>query len=210
VLARTLPVFRPPVHQVSPDSNLNWVNWHFRSIVREIGLKPGKVTAEYVRSARDGLRKVITGQSRFHAVTAHRCHILQRRLHFAGITLFVLTALACTTHLCLEYQPRIGQAAERGFGVEKVSIWLTIGAAILPAAGAALAGIVGQSEFERVGGRSHAMSVGLDSIETRLQDPAKDNFAGLSEIAEDAAHIMTAEVQDWHVLFKGRPIELPA
>jgi hypothetical protein len=54
------------------------------------------------------------------------------------------------------------------------------------------------------------MSVGLDSIETRLKDPAKDNFAGLSEIAEDAAHMMTAEVQDWHVLFKGRPIELPS
>jgi len=210
VLARTLPVFRPPVHLVSPDSNLNWVNWHFRSIVREIGLKPGKVTAEYVRSARDELRTVITSQSRFHAGTAHRCHILQRRLHFAGITLFVLTALACTTHLCLEYQPPIEKAAERGFGLEKVPIWLTIGAAILPAAGAALAGIVGQSEFERVGGRSHAMSVGLDSIETRLKDPAKDNFAGLSEIAEDAAHMMTAEVQDWHVLFKGRPIELPS
>ena len=210
VLARTLPVFRPPVHQVSPDSNLNWVNWHFRSIVREIGLKPGKVTAEYVRRARDGLRKVIADQSRFHALTAHRCHILQRRLHFAGITLFVLTALACTTHLCVDYQPRIEQAAQKGFGFENVSIWLTIAAAVLPAAGAALAGIVGQSEFERVGGRSHAMSAGLDSIERRLEDPAKDNFRGLSEIAEDAAHIMTAEVRDWHVLFKGRPIELPS
>jgi len=210
VLARTLPVFRPPVHLVSPDSNLNWVNWHFRSIVREIGLKPGKVTAEYVHGARDGLRAVIANQSRFHAATAHRCHILQRRLHFTGITLFILTALACATHLCLEYQPRIEQAAEKGLGLERVSIWLTIGAAILPAAGAALAGIVGQSEFERVGGRSHAMSVGLDSIERRLQDPATDNFVLLSEIAEDAAHIMTAEVQDWHVLFKGRPIELPS
>jgi hypothetical protein len=131
-------------------------------------------------------------------------------LHFTGITLFILTALACATHLCLEYQPRIEQAAEKGLGLERVSIWLTIGAAILPAAGAALAGIVGQSEFERVGGRSHAMSVGLNSIERRLQDPATDNFVLLSEIAEDAAHIMTAEVQDWHVLFKGRPIELPS
>lgn len=210
VLARTLPAFRPPVHLVSPDSNLNWVNWHFRSIVREIGLKPGKVTPDYVRSARDGLSAVITGQSQFHAATAHRCHILQHRLHLAGITLFVLTALACTTHLCIEYQERNEALAEGGHRFEKASIWLTIGAAILPAAGAALAGIVGQSEFERVGGRSHAMSSGLDSIERRLRSPANDNFASLSEIAEDAAHIMTAEVQDWHVLFKGRPIELPS
>jgi hypothetical protein len=32
----------------------------------------------------------------------------------------------------------------------------------------------------------------------------------LGNIAGDAALIMTAEVQDWHVLFKGRPIELPS
>ena len=54
------------------------------------------------------------------------------------------------------------------------------------------------------------MSSGLDSLERRLQSPATADFASLSQIAEDAAHIMTAEVQDWHVLFKGRPIELPS
>jgi hypothetical protein len=74
-----------------------------------------------------------------------------------------------------------------------------------------LAGIVGHAEFERVGSRSLAMSHGLDSIVRRLdKDPAAKTFAGLSGIAEEAALNMTEEVQDWHILFKGRPIELPS
>jgi hypothetical protein len=203
-LGHTLPAFRPPAHLDRSDANVNWANWHFRAIVREIGLKSDKVDAQYLTRTAAELRAVLVDQSRFHSSTAHRSHAVHRRLHIAGQTLFYLTLLACALHLWLG---KGHQKHER----ESISSALIIFAAALPAAGAALAGILGHAEFERVSSRSLAMSHGLDSIVRRLdEDPAAKTFAGLGNIAGDAALIMTAEVQDWHVLFKGRPIELPS
>ena len=203
-LGHTLPAFRPPAHLDRSDTNLNWANWHFRAIVREIGLKPGKVDAEYLSKTAARLRAVLVDQSSFHSSTAHRSHTVHHRLHIIGQTLFYLTLLACATHLFY------GKEHERQ-GEEWLSPALVIFAAALPAAGATLAGILGHAEFERVGSRSSAMSHGLDSIVQRLdEESAAKTFAGLGNIAEEAAHKMTDEVQDWHVLFKSRPIELPS
>jgi hypothetical protein len=55
------------------------------------------------------------------------------------------------------------------------------------------------------------MSLGLNEIVNKLdKESAPGTLEELSKIAEEAAHAMTDEVQDWHVLFKGRPIELPS
>ena len=203
-LGQTLPAFRPPAHLDPSDENLSWARWHFRAIVREIGLKSGEVDADYLNNVAARLRAVLVDQSSFHTATALRSHAAHHRLHVAGQALFYLTLVACALHLWW------GQGHE-GYEGESISSALIIFAAALPAAGAALAGIVGHAEFERVGSRSLAMSHGLDSIVRRLdKDPAAKTFAGLSGIAEEAALNMTEEVQDWHILFKGRPIELPS
>jgi hypothetical protein len=201
-LAQTLPAFRPPAYHDRSDTNLQWANWHFRAIVREVGLKNGKVDAAYLGRAHAGLLSVLVAQRDFHDSTAHRSHTAHHRLHVAGQTLFYLTLLACALHLSLGKESKEEKS---------ISSALIIFAAALPAAGAALAGILGHAEFERVGNRSLAMSHGLDSLVNRLnQDSTAKTFGGLSGIAGEAALIMTAEVQDWHVLFKGRPIELPS
>jgi hypothetical protein len=205
-LSCTLPVFRPPAHLDRSDSNLSWVNWHFCSIVREIGLKPAKVSAEYLGKARLELRSVLVSQRDFHAATARRCHNLHHRLHVAGQFLFYFTLLACLLHLLVGHW-NVGLGAH----FDDISSWLIILAAALPATGAALAGILGHAEAERVGGQSHAMSLGLNEIVNKLdKESAPGTLEELSKIAEEAAHAMTDEVQDWHVLFKGRPIELPS
>jgi hypothetical protein len=97
---------------------------------------------------------------------------------------------------------------------------LTLLAAVLPAFGAALAGIREQGEFLRVSKRSLAMHDRLVQFKEQLESLRKPKNPGdpppmlesgpVIEIAISVIQLMVDEVLDWRVVFQDRPLETPA
>ena len=84
-------------------------------------------------------------------------------------------------------------------------------AAIFPAFGAALHGIVSQGDFHQVARRSAAMYDWLSGIVAQVKVGQEAPSAEvLGELAEKAAEVMGAELIDWRVAFQDKPLVFPS
>lgn len=212
-LGRVLPSFRVPAHATAADPGHLWVSWLARARVRELGMVDARLTTAYVDAYRRELDERLAGQIRYHDMGSHRTEILAHTLHRTGIAMFWATAIACVLHLAFDYFEhrchQTGRCDDAGTLLPLVNPALTFLAAVLPALGAALAGIASQGEFGRIAQRSKAMALQLQSIATRLRvgPAATSDECGL--LAEQAVKMMTAELLDWQLTFRTKPLELP-
>lgn len=208
-LGGSRPLPRTPGHWRTyghPDSI--WVGWYVRAVRRGLELPDVAVDAGYVRACLNDLRRVLSSQGVFHTSTAGRCRSIERRLHRLGVWLFGLTVVACAVHLAMGLMESPSMA------------WLTwtlvATCGILPAMGAAAAGISNQGEFARIAKRSQAMSEQLrvlalqaDSLEKKTPEAAASSVVALADVlrlAEQAAQLMVAEVLDWRVVLLDQPL----
>ncbi len=192
MMGRTIPEFRPPLYQPREDSQTQWVDWQFRAVVRELGLQNARADSGFVLRARERLRDVLKDQADFHERTAERCHLLEHRVHLTSSVIFVATGCFCLAHFLVS------------------RTWPTFATAMLPALGAALAGISAQGEFRGLRIRSLGMRNGLREIRQRLEAASRPlTLSRLGQIAEDAATVLISEVHDWRALFGARPVERP-
>jgi hypothetical protein len=208
---RPFPRFSPHLATFGNPAR-TWMYWHVRAIERETGLSSAQVTLDYLKSCLRYLGDVVEEQIRFHQTSQKRLGRIDHRLHLAGLILFGLTGLACFLHSLLHGEllrlPRIELPPWLSPG------WLTLLCAVLPALGAALAGINNQGEFLRISKRSRAMAQRLaqvkGEIEALLESPSDPTFGQVLAIASTVAQLMVDEVLDWRVLFQDRPPVLPA
>jgi len=188
--------FRIPAHNRQDDVNNSWLNWHFRAIVRQAGLINARVNEEFLVAIGSFLLKEIEGQIEFHERNRQKYERVTHILHRAGLVLFFLTLIGCIIHL--SYHEIV------------LSRWLTFGAAVLPALGSALVGILYQGEYERLIKRSEAMAGQLKNIVTSIdaagQAPSYEDISGTAYLA---ANTMVNEVLDWRIMVQARPLQLP-
>jgi hypothetical protein len=194
-LGRTTPAFHPPAYHSYDDPEHSWINWYFRAVIRTAGLPNARLDTAYLAAYQALLRHEINGQVNYHGHNAERSHLLLDRLHVTAYVFFILTLPVCFAHLVYD---------------GAYSHWLTLFAVIFPAFGAAIAGILGQGEYERITKRSKAMQDQLQEMVDKLDEAPRLSSESLGEIAEEAAEIMTSEVLDWRVVFRARPLVLPA
>lgn len=187
--------FRIPAHASNDDVNSSWVNWYFRSVVREAGLLHTRIDAHYLSAYRNLIKNAeIQGQIEFHENSSKRYHKICHRLHNTGYILFGITFVAAAAHL---------------FYHGEYSKWLTVIAAVFPAFGAAFTGIFFQGEFERLEQRSKSMYNRLMQLYDSQIRPSSP-FEDLQLLAEETAECMMTEVLDWHLMFRSRPLKLPS
>lgn len=183
------PAFHHPTLN-SDDPVLSWANWQFRAILREAGLLQACIDQAYLDIYRQRLTDYeILDQSNYHRHTAARSEVIKQRLHYLGYGLFIATGIVCILHLTSHNE------------------WLTVLAAVLPAFGAAVAGILGHGEFARIARRSAAIHQRLDELH---QSNSSADYSELTWLAEQAAEVMLSEVLDWHIVFRLKPLDLPA
>ncbi len=192
-LGLTTPAFRVPAHDTHGDPRNTWVNWHFRAIVRNLGIITARINKEYLESYRSLLSgREVKGQIGYHDKNYPRFHEIHKRLHYLGNALFVLTFFAVLLHFLFS------------------SEWLTLCAAVFPAFGAAFYGIRTQGEFEQIAKRSRAMSAKLKDIKEELDSPSfTPSYGDMSLIAENTAEIISSETLDWRIVFQSKRLVLP-
>jgi hypothetical protein len=179
------------------DPNRGWVDAMFHSITRDIGMAPGSVDTGYLLAVGELMDKVLKGQIRYHELNHERMEKLNHRLHRVGTGLFAITLVACVVHVAVA-----GEAA-----------WLLMLATAPPALGAALYAITSQGEFARSADRSQAMEHELTQLRT-IDLPAalkagSQTFEELRKVARSVAEVMISETNDWNIVFKYRPLNLP-
>jgi hypothetical protein len=192
--------------QHDQETEDSWIEWYVAATQRELGLPTASADESYVEAVRRILREVeLAQQTAYHRQNVQRLERLHHRLHIAGLVAFGGTALACIGFLAIFLRDYLlcHHLAEAS------APWATFLTALLPAIGAALYGIRVQGDFEGVAHRSKAMAARLEEIDRLLQhDPP--TFAMLSRIAEQTSDTMLAEVADWRLVFRTRPLDLPA
>lgn len=190
-----------------------WMAWYVRAVERVLGLESATVDKSYLESGLVHLSDLVRGQIEFHEVAAQRCHRIEKRLHFAGISLLLLTLACCGLHLLPNFWTSVHLPGW-------LPPMLTFFCGFFPALGAALAGIVNQGEFRRIAKRSESMHEQLKILDQeigRLHErvkkatgPAEEQFSvRAAELASNATRLLVNEVLDWRVVFLDRPFEHP-
>jgi len=194
-----------PFSRVAPhltahgDPTNTWIYWHVRSLERQMGLPDLRLDQDQLRHTLSYLRAVQKGQHAFHLKNQSRSALINVRLHVVGYGAFLLTLVIVVTHVLPYFGlPRMPFIPEHG---------LSVAAAILPALGAAMAGINNQGEFGKVAKRSRGMSERLDKLGERLDRLEKlpaIHSREVVELATELTQLMVDEVSDWRLVFTDR------
>jgi hypothetical protein len=179
-----------------------WVSWYARAVEREIPVPNVAVDEAYLTAVRDAVNEAeLKTQVTWNRNNAEAMEKAGHRLHMAGTLLFWATLLICVGFLAVYFVDR-----PRAENLREVTVFLT---ALFPAIGAALSAIRSQADFETVGRRSHETALDLNElVRTMEQEPVE--FARLTDRIEKAVDVMMADNAEWHVLFRTRPLSLPA
>jgi len=183
-----------------------WVWQHYRSVVAEVGLIPGRadqeravkcarllklITSDQENSAR-GVKKWMQGEVAYHYDVAKNLEVLDHRLHIFEWAAFVVALVACSVHLSFH---------------APVLVFL---AAVCPAFAAAIAGLRSQGEYKSVILNSHAMVERYSRLSNyRLASSERPTADHIAHALDELAEIMLTQALDWNVIFQVRPVRLP-
>ncbi|HUO89991.1 MAG TPA: DUF4231 domain-containing protein [Rhizomicrobium sp.] len=179
-----------------------WVSWYARAVEREIPVPNVAVNDAYLAAVRDAVNESeLKSQVSWNKHNAEAMEEAGHRLHMAGTLLFWATLFICVGFLAIYFADR--PLAEE---LRELTVFLT---ALFPAIGAALSAIRSQADFETVSRRSHETALDLDELVQAMErEPVE--FARLTDRIEKAVDVMMADNAEWHVLFRTRPLSLPA
>jgi hypothetical protein len=194
---------RLPVAPADLHIGEDWPSWYVTAFMRMLPPADIAVDARHVEAVRTAFRDAeLKQQLDYHRSNAARMIHLSRRLHDWATVLFFATAAICIAYVSLCFLPDRALAAHwHG--------WAIFLAGVFPTVGAAIHAVRAQGEFQVVGERSLELAARLEAIDRTVAGELPV-FAHLSDAVEQAAALMLAEVHDWHVLFRARPLGLPA
>jgi uncharacterized Tic20 family protein len=206
-------------HRSHGDPKGTWMYWHFRSVVREAGLTPARLDAQYLGAYHAFVwKRLIMDQWRYHRKEVQtKLHRLHSNLHTLEKLLIRIVIVASAWHLLEQIglyvlpgrlvtyagsSQLLGVLSSFPFSIFPFSIVI---AAACPAFSAALYAIGIQAELDRLVKRSEAMSAQFEEVAYRLSEPdAARSSQTLFSIIEPVAESMIAEHFDWRLVFQER------
>jgi hypothetical protein len=198
------PISRPSLDFDGQD----WVNWYAWSLRRLIPLPDRVADHTYLKAICRAVRLVeIADQAAYHVESAHTLAMLDRRMHHVGQILFAITGALCAFFVvlfCLHALP----AADEPYHDLVLGLF-TFLTALLPTFGAALGAVHAQGDFKTRSEQSKRTASRLDAINQTLDEEALD-FARLADRVQKASDIMMVDLEEWQIVFRTRPLSLPA
>jgi hypothetical protein len=184
------------------QSAQGWVGWYARALEREIPVPSLAVDHAYLLAVRDAVRNAeLRNQIDYNHHNAEAMEKAGERLHLAGSVLFLATLAICVGYLALYFG-----APELSHAYRNWTVFLT---ALFPTVGAAINAIRAQGDFQSVADRSRETALSLEELDAALAEEPLE-FARLADRVDKAADLLMADVAEWHVLFRTRPLSLPA
>jgi hypothetical protein len=198
------PVARPGFDVDEQD----WINWYAWSLRRLLPLPDRTVDAAYLTAARDTVRSAeITRQIEYHSQNAKRVDKIGHRIHHTGQLLFGITGGLCFLFVGLVWFGGLRDVAQPYRDL--ILGTFTFLSALLPTFGSAIGAIYVQGDFRTVAEQSQRTAKRLTAIDTILADEPLI-LARLADRIEKASDVMMSDVLEWQIVFRTRPLSLPA
>jgi hypothetical protein len=154
------------------------------------------------------LEQEVAPQIAYHRNNQRMLRTVHHALDHLGVRFFYLTGALCILWIAAAalYETAFAGAAWIKSGLKPLVTFL---AAVLPAMGAALAGIRAQGDFEASAERSQATERELVRLSERFGQapPADYRQACLLQLA--IADAMATELGSWRSLYANRPLTIP-
>jgi len=180
----------------------DWVSWYARAVEREIPLPNVAIDQNYLLAVRDIVRaQEIKSQIDYNHKNAHAMEETGHRMHMLGSILFGTTFVLCVG-LLIFFVADFETA-------ERYRYWAVFLTALFPTVGAAINAIRAQGDFQSVALRAHETAVNLEALDHAMEHEPLE-FARLADRLEKTVDVLMADNAEWHVLFRTRPLSLPA
>jgi hypothetical protein len=176
-----------------------WTGWYARAIIREQGMRKGRLDRDGMSAARAAMLHVLEQQHAYHRNNARKMKRREVLLERIGLVFFVATLLLAFVHAW-------GGGLLHGFPHhEKILILLGV---ILPTAATASYGVRVIGDFEGIAKRSERTELGqMRVIEALLRDPSDlILFRARAQVIADA---MLGDVSSWRLSAESRGLAIP-
>jgi hypothetical protein len=186
-----------------------WVLWYFRSTMRELGLPLGDLGPEYQRKILLAFTQAeLNKQIEYHADNMAALRRLHRGLHRSGDICFGLAAAVLSLFLIVLVISHWAQWIAQPLA--ELAPYVTAFTALLPAFGAAFAGIRFTGDFEGFAERSAQTGSELEAIRQRCEIVLNQlDFDTPANALFESARIMAADINGWTTLYTRKHLTLP-
>jgi len=180
-----------------------WTGWYARAVIREQGMRRGRLDLDGMSAARAAMLHVIEHQRKYHSDNALKMKRREAWLEWTGLVLFSATLLIAVAHVSghglIEF---LFQKYPRH------ELFLIMLSAILPTLATASYGIRIIGDFEGIAKRSERTAQGhLHVIEALLRDPS--DLALFRARAQNIADAMLGDVASWRLSAESRGLAIP-
>jgi hypothetical protein len=186
----------------------DWVDWYVWSLRRLVPIPDVVVNQAYIGALTAAVRSgEIADQAVYHAASAQRLTLVERRMHSVGQSLFGITGSLCIVFVVLYWLDALPDHHSPYYHL--VLGLFTFLTALLPTFGAALGAIDAQGDFRTRSEQSARTAARLNFIDQALAQEPMD-FARLADRVQKTSDIMMADLEEWQTVFRTRPLSLPA
>ena len=188
----------PPGTATNPIPR-RWIDWYAGGIWRGMGCPSGAIDPPRAAALAAAIAEhEIAPQVAYHRRNALQVERLDHRLGQVGFLLFAATLLVSAATL-------VGLGLGLNF-VNTYGNWFSLVSSGFPALGTAVFGIRFQADFGGDALRSLATGDTLEQIETQLRDNV--TLARAGDLAEQAARIMLADLDEWRLVNQQRDLSV--
>jgi hypothetical protein len=182
------------------DANDNWINWYYRTLLRQGGLPGMLLGPEQLRECRAMILTMVTGQIDYHQSKAKKNKATNEQLEKVGDTVYWISLVAIVSRVLLFFI----HAHDPTGNYHDTEKTLNIFCLVLPALAASAHAFAEQGGFERLGHRSEAMAEDLALLKTQFELIPDNAYLPTKRMAGKIAALMISEVSDWRVLLKSK------
>ena len=215
-----------------------WFLWYLRATIRELGIPGGTIDGAYQLKHLEAVqRHVIAGQLSYNRDTAPGLQKMHDFLHRYGDRCFIFTVWVLCFFLAVfalhaflmlangklplafhyDHNACIGGPMSLcigewlGLQLDRFKSIATFLAALLPAVGAAIAGIRETGDFEGVAKRASTTADNLANIERDVeQAKSRLTIESTASVLLSTAHALTEDVRAWQSVYGRKRLNLPA
>ena len=186
----------------------DWVSWYVRYIARALPLPNSRADSAYVGRVRSVLQNCeLKSQISYHQKNLELMQTLEHRIHKLGLCFFIATLAVCGGFALL-YFPIITYLDPTA--QQLIAKIVTVLTALLPALGAALAGIAAQADLGTLIRRSDESLQQLEALDDAISRQPPTSLAAISSRVESSAQVMVNDLDAWRTIFVSRPLVLPS